>query len=305
MQKNDTHTARLKNRLLLFCVSLAALLLPASFSAASDVTLDELAEVMPEMRDAMDSVRLRKNPHYLNKSVVEARRLPKLLLKDVTLTGGEFKKCELPGLHLENITFQDYLFDDTTITNAVLKNVTFKNCTFIDSLLAESILVNCTFQGGTLERSKFGSRGGRGDFDNNTYENVIFDGALQKGHFYLGTASGSIILRNLRILEGTQSQGRYFAQGHGLQLEVDGCEVGKLDFLSVWRGGKLTVKNSSFRGARFWTGSGTEVSFEKCRFSGDTALHIEGTVPLTDCSGREPLKGHKTTLDIQGFNSGR
>lgn len=294
---------RPKNRLLALCAALF-FFLPFTFTgaqAADDVTLDELAEVMPELREAMDSVRLRKNPQYLNNSVIEGKRLPRLLLRNVTLKGGEFKECALPELRLENVTFENFRFDNTVIGNAEFKNVNFKNCLFVDSILADSRLADCVFSGGELRRSRYNAHGGRGNFEKTTFERVVFDGNQFKEKFFLGTAEGSISFRNLRIDEGSLSEGRFFLQGYGLQLEFERCEVGKLDFLSVWRGGKVTIKDSRFRGSRFWSGTNTEYSFERCVFSGDTSLDIEGTVPLLNCTAKNGVsKGHKTQLEIRG-----
>lgn len=126
------------------------------------VTLEELAAVMPELREARESVLISRNPLRLQGVETTDLTLRGLVLKDAAIKGGSMKGCSLPGLHAENVVFEDFVFDTVTIENGAFINVRFVNCIVTGSRFQGGgrdavIFEGCRFQGG--ENNSLVSRG--------------------------------------------------------------------------------------------------------------------------------------------------
>ncbi|MDL2307490.1 hypothetical protein LJC48_05630, partial [Desulfovibrio sp. OttesenSCG-928-C06] len=125
-----------------------------------------------------------------------------------------------------------------------------------------------------------------------------------RNNFYQGNASGSIAFKNINDPENSThvSEGRPFIHGWGVQLDFSGCTFGKINLANAWRDSTIRFRDSSLRGSSIWTGE-TSVSFEKCTFSGDTTLDVNGKVELINCTAPSGvLKGHQTELNVKGGN---
>lgn len=294
---------------LFFCLALAAgwavwpalsVVSAASKGEAGPVTLDELAEVLPEIKYGLESVRLRKNPGLLNNNAIADTTLPRLALLDATLSGGKFSNVYMPELHAKNLVLKNFRFTDCLIAKAVFENVRFENCVFEGTFINSSSFSQCEFNDCTFTHKDSASN--QPDFDKNSFSRVSINRARFKNSFTLSNSEGQLTVREIKEAQATPNVGRFLFHGLGLQLRVEKSSIGDIDFLQTWRDSRVEIVDSEFKGSKFWMGK-SELKFSKCSFDKNVSLDVEGSVTMNNCSAPDGVKtGYSTVLKVSGGN---
>lgn len=267
---------------------------------SAEVSLDELAEVLPEIKYGLESVRLRKNPCLLNNNAVADTTLPRLALLDATLTGGKFSNVYLPELHAKNLVLKNFRFTDCLIAKAVFENVRFENCVFEGTFINSSSFSQCEFNDCTFVHKDSSSN--QPDFDKNSFSKASISRARFKNSFTFANSEGQLTVREIKEAQGSVSAGRFLFHGLGLQLRLEKSSIGAIDFLQTWRDSKVEIVDCDFKGTRFWMGK-SELKFTRCSFDQEVSLDVEGSVAMQDCSAPGGLKtGYGTVLKASGGN---
>ena len=259
-------------------------------AGSGSVSLDELAEVSPNIRNARESVRISKDPSVLNNATFKDLYLNKLMIKNARLTGGTFNDCGFNEMVAENVTFENFTFEKAIFYKSTFTNVKFLNCTVSDSLILESEFRNSSFTKGSFVRKRYYGYGNRPDMDKVTFDVMTFDGPAFKGGYYIGNTTGSVVFKNVRDVEGSRHEGRYLFHGMTVNVTFENCAIGEMDYLQLWRDSKYTAKNCSFAGSVFWVGTGTTMEFDNCTFSDKASIETDGVMILRSCTVKDPME---------------
>jgi uncharacterized protein YjbI with pentapeptide repeats len=294
----DRETPELANRILCFAKSRNGLLLfflvfaLLAFVAGRPgerperpVTVDELAEVMPELYDARESVLISRDPSRLQGVETNGRMLRRLTLRNAALKDGRIVSCSLPEITAENVVFENFVFDRVSMEKGAFKNVRFVNCTFSRTQLTEMSFSGCLFQGGTM--SGRSGNPARPEFDRIRFEDTVFDAVAFTDFFTIGNTTGDVTFRNITAVEGGNWGG--WALLHGMETmraAFEGCATDGVGLVYLIDEASALFTDCTFVNSSFNGGGQSAMVFENCRFQGRerNGIRSDGAVTLRSCT---------------------